>query len=191
MKDITGDEHKLKVIEAAMKRAKEIAEAEAAQFSVWQKMQERETLRAEMLKKAREKKKRREEEIAARSAAEEAATAEEEQLREEEDEKLARRAEEALVKAEEWEVEQVAQGEEARKAAARERLARVEEKLRRAEERMAAKAKPRPRRGLKKIASLQPQSAEPTGATPPSEPAANRTTEGDGVEKDDEGAQRM
>lgn len=140
-----------------MKRAKEIAKAEAAQFSVWQKMQEREALRAEMLKKAREKKKRIEEEVAASVAEEEAAAV----ATAAEDAALAAAAEEALLKKEEWHRNKTALDEEARKAAARERLAKVEEKLRRAEERMAAKALPRPRRGFKRSHSAKAETAEP------------------------------
>ena len=55
----------------------------------------------------------------------------------------------ALIAAEEWQVKQDMETEQARKAAAKARLARVEEKLKRAEERMAARTGPRPRRGFK------------------------------------------
>ena len=61
MEDLKNNADKIKLVQEAMKKAREIQEAEAAQFDVWKKVQEREALRQDILKKAREKKKRAEE----------------------------------------------------------------------------------------------------------------------------------
>ena len=179
--ELQSNEEKLAVVREAIKRAKDIAEAEEAQLSVWQKMHEREALRQDILKKAREKKKKMEEDLRVAAAAslakqedDERRAAAELEKRRQQQEELGRQAEAALIAQEEWQVERQVQDEEDRKAAAKERLQRVEEKLRRAEERMAAKARPRPRRGFKG----RPLSASSSTQPPLPPPADGRGSDG-------------
>lgn len=63
MLDLQRNEEKIRVVQEAMRRARDIAEAETAQRTVWQQMHEREAMRQEILQKAREKKQRLEAEL--------------------------------------------------------------------------------------------------------------------------------
>lgn len=63
MHDLKSNEEKVRLVQEAMKRARDIAEAEAAQLAVWQQVQDRDALRQDILNKARDRKKRLEEEL--------------------------------------------------------------------------------------------------------------------------------